>query len=53
MAARKIRAKAQKIAAHLLEGRRRRSRMGDRPLQGQGQPAQAKTMKELALAAHS
>ena len=37
-AARKIRDKARKIAAHLLEVRRGRPRMGDRPLQGQGQP---------------
>ncbi|HEY3634838.1 MAG TPA: aerobic carbon-monoxide dehydrogenase large subunit, partial [Caldimonas sp.] len=53
MAARKIRAKAQKIAAHLLE-------VGEGDLEWEidrfkvkGNPAQAKTMKEIALAAHT
>src|SRR6516164_2716355 len=53
MAARKIRAKAQKIAAHLLE-------VGEADLEWEvdrfkvkGNPAQSKTMKEIALAAHT
>ena len=53
MAARKIRAKAQKIAAHLLE-------VGEGDLEWEidrfkvkGNPAAAKTMKEIALAAHT
>ncbi len=53
MAARKIRAKAQKIAAHLLE-------VGEGDLEWEvdrfkvkGNPAQAKTMKEIAMAAHT
>ena len=42
LAARKIHAKARKIAAHLLEVERKRPRLGDRPLQRQGRrrPAQ-------------
>ncbi len=53
MAARKIRAKAQTIAAHLLE-------VGEADLEWEidrfkvkGNPEQAKTMKEVALAAHT
>src|SRR6266849_3203868 len=53
MAARKIRAKAQKIAAHLLE-------VGEGDLEWEvdrfkvkGNPSQAKTMKEIAMAAHT
>ncbi|MGA2710024.1 MAG: aerobic carbon-monoxide dehydrogenase large subunit [Steroidobacteraceae bacterium] len=53
MAARKIRAKAQKIAAHLLE-------VGEGDLEWEvdrykvkGNPAQSKTMKEIAMAAHT
>ena len=53
MAARKIRAKAQKIAAHLLE-------VGEGDLEWEidrfkvkGNPAEAKTMKEIAMAAHT
>jgi carbon-monoxide dehydrogenase large subunit len=53
LAARKIRAKAQKIAAHLLE-------VGEADLEWEidrfkvkGNPSQAKTMKEIALVAHT
>ncbi len=53
MAARKIRAKAIKIAAHLLE-------VGEGDLEWEvdrykvkGNPSQTKTMKEIALAAHT
>jgi len=53
MAARKIRAKAQAIAAHLLE-------VGEGDLEWEvdrfkvkGYPAQSKTMKEIAFAAHA
>src|SRR5262245_18250951 len=53
MAARKIKAKAQKIAAHLLE-------VGEGDLEWEvdrfkvkGNPSQAKTMKEIAMAAHT
>ena len=54
VAGRKIRAKAQKIAAHLLEVARRRPRLGRRPLPGQGRcPRSVKTMKEIAWAAYN
>ena len=53
MAARKIRAKAQKIAAHLLE-------VGEGDLEWEidrfkvkGNPGASKTMKEIAMAAHT
>jgi carbon-monoxide dehydrogenase large subunit len=53
MAARKIRAKAQKIAAHLLE-------VGEGDLEWEvdrfkvkGNPGQFKTMKDIAMAAHT
>ena len=52
-AGRKIKAKAQAIAAHLLEVGRGRSGMGRRPLPGQGPAGEDATMKEIAWAAYN
>ena len=53
MAARKIREKAKKIAAHLLGGRRGRPGLGGQPFYVKGSPDHAKTMQEIAFAAYT
>ena len=52
-AARKVRAKARKIAAHLLEVSEDDLEWDVDQFKVKGVPGQAKTMKEIAMAAHS
>ena len=53
VAARKIKAKAQKIAAHLLEVAEGDLEWDVDRFKVKGNPSQAKTMKEIAMAAHT
>ena len=53
MAARKIKAKAQMIAAYHARSARGRSRMGRRPVPRQGQSGGFKTMSQIAWAAYN
>ena len=53
VAARKVKAKAQKIAAHLLEVAEGDLEWDVDRFKVKGNPSQAKTMKEIAMAAHT